>query len=45
MTNPWARDIMGDISGAIIIAPIIAGALLDNSPNVAIEPDMTNKKK
>jgi hypothetical protein len=36
---------MGAINGAIIIAPIMAGALLDNNPKVAMEPDMTNRKK
>ena len=36
---------MGVISGAMIMAPIIAGALLARSPNVAMALDSTSRKK
>ena len=36
---------MGDINGAIIIAPIIAGALFAMRPNVAIAVASPNMKK
>ena len=36
---------MGVISGAMIMAPMIAGALLARSPNVAMALDSTSRKK
>ena len=35
----------GVISGAMIMAPMIAGALLARNPNVAIALDSTRRKK
>ena len=36
---------MGPISGAMIMAPIIAGALSERSPNVAMALASPNMKK
>jgi hypothetical protein len=43
ITRPWARDIVGAINGAIIMAPIMAEAVLDNSPRVAMKPNITKR--
>ena len=42
---PKAREIMGFISGATIMAPIITAALLDNKPNVAMIPEAAKHKE
>jgi hypothetical protein len=43
--TPKDSAMMGVISGAMIMAPIIAGALLARSPNVAMALDSTAGRK
>ena len=43
-TKPNERLMMGDIRGAMIIAPMIVGALLTTRPNVAMKPERANMR-
>ena len=44
-TPPKDREIIGFMSGATIMAPMITAALLDNKPNVAMTPEAASIKK